>query len=209
MRVNPIHESSKEYASSKEEIEAVIQAGADCIMLPYFKSVNEVALFVDIVDGRVKIIPLMETPEAVADIEDIMRIDGVDELYIGLNDLSLGYGKKFMFELVEDGTVERLADRFRENEIPFGFGGIAALGKGMLPAEYVIKEHYRLGSSSVILSRSFLNVDKEKHFGVISKTFIQGVQEIRNLEAECARHRDYFEDNKQQMDSMIRKVSMA
>ena len=36
-----------------------------------------------------------------------------------------------------------------------GFGGIARLGFGMLPAEHVIAEHYRLGSTAVILSRSF------------------------------------------------------
>ncbi len=209
VRVNPIHSASEDYSSSKEEIERVIGAGADYIMLPYFKKAVEVEQFVDMVSGRAKTIPLVETPEAVECIEDILKIQGIDELYIGLNDLSLGYGKKFMFELIEDDTVEKLADRFKEKDIPFGFGGIAALGKGILPAEYVIKEHYRLGSSSAILSRSFLNVEKEKHLGVISKTFIQGIQDIRSLEEECARHRDYFEANKLQMDDMIRKVSGA
>lgn len=207
VRVNPIHDAAECYMSSKEEINAVLRAGADYIMLPYFRTVNEVQKFVELVSGRAKTIPLVETPEAVDVIEDILKIDGISELYIGLNDLSLGLGKKFMFELIEDGTVEKLADRFKEKGVPFGFGGIAALGKGMLPAEHVIKEHYRLGSSSAILSRSFLNVEKEKHFGVISKTFIQGVQEIRSLEKECAKHRDYFEGNKRQMDDMIRKVS--
>lgn len=207
VRVNPIHDSSEKYTSSQEEIEAVIEAGADYIMLPYFKSAAEVSRFVEMVGGRAKTIPLVETPEAVDAIEDILEIKGIDELYIGLNDLSLGYKKRFMFELVEDGTVERLANKFKEKGIPFGFGGIAALGKGALPAEYVIKEHYRLGSTSAILSRSFLNTDKEKHLGVISKAFMQGVSDIRWLEEECSLHRNYFEKNKIHMDELIRKVS--
>ena len=37
----------------------------------------------------------------------------------------------------------------------FGFGGIAALGSGELPAEWILAEHVRLGSSSVILSSRF------------------------------------------------------
>ena len=39
--------------------------------------------------------------------------------------------------------------------MPFGFGGIARIGDGLLPAEKILAEHVRLGSSSVILSRTF------------------------------------------------------
>lgn len=38
VRVNPIHEATQEYGSSQEEIDAVIEAGADIVMLPYFRS---------------------------------------------------------------------------------------------------------------------------------------------------------------------------
>lgn len=55
-------------------------------------------------------IPLLETPEAVKIVDDIIKLDGLDEIFVGLNDLSLGYGKKFMFELLCDGTVEKLSD---------------------------------------------------------------------------------------------------
>ena len=40
---------------------------------------------------------LLETPEAVEIIDDILDIDGIDEIHIGLNDLHLGYKMKFMF----------------------------------------------------------------------------------------------------------------
>lgn len=139
VRVNPIHEETEAYSSSEEEIEEVIKHGADIIMLPFFKTLEEVQRFFRCVDGRVRTCLLLETPEAVEIVDEILKLPEVKEIHIGLNDLSLGYGKKFMFELLADGTVERLCRKFREKEIAYGFGGIAALGKGMLPSEYIIK----------------------------------------------------------------------
>lgn len=65
VRVNPIHDSTEEYLSSKDEIDAVIEAGADIIMLPYFKSAQEVEKFIQYVNGRVKVLPLVETPDRI------------------------------------------------------------------------------------------------------------------------------------------------
>ena len=129
-------------------------------MLPMFKTCTEVEKFLDIIQGKVKTMLLLETKEAAAKIDDIIAIGGFDELHIGLNDLHLSYGRKFMFELLADGTVDRLAGRLNANNVTFGFGGIARIGYGMLPAEYIIAEHYRLNSQAAILSRSFCNADK-------------------------------------------------
>lgn len=203
VRINPIHEASEYFDSSREEIDGAIANGADILMLPYFKTVSEVQKFVQFVDGRAKTIPLVETPEAVSAIDDILCVDGIDEIFIGLNDLSLGYGKKFMFELLADGTVEDLSHKFRKKGIPFGFGGIASLGKGMLPSEKVITEHYRLGSTSAILSRSFCNVGQIDHMGVISSTFVNGVREIREFEKSVAIHSNFFQKN---IDSIVEDV---
>ena len=206
VRVNPIHNKTVDYCSSKEEIDAVIENGADIIMLPYFKSADEVREFVKIVDGRARTLPLLETVEAVDCIDEILDIDGIDEIFIGLNDLSLGYQKKFMFELLSDGTVEHLCHKFKKKGIPYGFGGIASLGKGMLPSEYIIKEHYRLGSTCSILSRSFCNIDMIKHFGVISSTFVNGIREIRELEKECERYMNYFTENKSEVARIVKSI---
>lgn len=206
VRVNPIHSKTKEYVSSEEEIEAVIKAGADIVMLPYFKTVKEVESFITLVNGRAKTLPLVETPEAVDAIDDILALDGIDEIFIGLNDLSLGYGKKFMFELLADGTVEMLCEKCKEVGIPYGFGGIASLGKGDLPSEYIIKEHYRLGSTCAILSRSFCNANVIKHMGEISNTFISGVKEIRELEKVCESHLKYFYDNQKDVKEKIELI---
>lgn len=205
VRINPIHEASDKYISSKEEIDKAIENGAQILMLPYFKTVDEVKTFVELVGGRVKTMPLLETPEAVECIDEILKLD-IDEILIGLNDLSLGYGKKFMFELLVDGTVENLCNKFKKKGIPYGFGGIAGLGKGVLPAEKIITEHYRLGSSRVILSRSFCDVNKVKHLGNISLTFINGIKEIREYEEKIASYKDFFTNNIEEVKKGVEQV---
>ncbi len=206
VRVNPIHDATDSYTSSEEEIDRAIENGADIVMLPFFKTVNEVERFLSAVRGRAKTMLLLETPEAVEIVDDLLCLEGIDLIHIGLNDLSLGYGMKFMFELLTDGTVERLCTKFREKNIPYGFGGIASLGKGMIPAEMIIKEHYRLGSTCAILSRSFCNVDKIDHMGVISSTFVNGMREIREFESECEKHIGYFINNKFELETAVKTI---
>ncbi|XZE55160.1 aldolase/citrate lyase family protein [Planctomycetaceae bacterium SH139] len=151
VRVNPL------YAKSDLEIDTVLDAGADLLMLPMFHSAATVAEFSALVAGRAGIIPLVETPQAARQIEQVAAVDGLSEIFIGLNDLHLGLGKRFMFELLADGTVERLGQAIKAGGLPFGFGGIARVGEGLLPAELVLGEHLRLGSQSVILSRTFFH----------------------------------------------------
>ncbi len=204
VRVNPIHEALPDYPSSAEEIDAVIEAGADIVMLPFFKTVEEVRSFLQMVDGRAGTMLLLETPEAVDCLDEILELPGIDEIHIGLNDLSLGYGRKFMFELLADGTVEQLCFKIRQKGIPYGFGGIAAPGNGMLPSEYIIREHYRLGSGCVILSRSFCDVQKVRDIGTINAMFLEGIRQIRALEAECENHARFFRENRLEL---VEKVS--
>ncbi len=206
VRVNPIHEKTDEYDSSEEEINAAIAAGADIVMLPFFKKASEVKRFLRIVDGRVKTMLLLETPEAVDVLDEILAIPGIDEIHIGINDLSLGYGKPFMFELLTDGTVERLCRRIGQAGIVYGFGGIASLGRGLVPAELIIKEHYRLGSKMTILSRSFCNIDRYDNIDAIEEIFFRGVREIRSLEKECASHAMYFIENKRELQAAVAEV---
>lgn len=205
-RINPIHDPLPDYPGSAVEIDRTIAAGADIIMLPYFKTPEEVRTFLKLVNGRVRTMLLLETREAVEHVDEILSIPGIDEIHIGINDLSLSYGKRFMFELLADGTVEQLCFKFRKKGIPFGFGGIASLGNGLLPSEYVIKEHYRLGSTCVILSRSFCDVMKIHHIGIINDTFLKGVRKIRELEQECAPHSEYFRENQRMVEQKVAEI---
>lgn len=207
VRVNPIHDATTQYASSECEIDVAISNGADIVMLPFFQKLDEVKRFLLAVGGRAKTMLLLETPEAVDIIDDILQLDGIDFIHIGLNDLSLGYGMKFMFELLADGTVDRLCAKFSKVGIPYGFGGIASLGKGLIPAEMVIMEHYRLGSTCAILSRSFCNVDKISHMGIISSTFINGLREIREFEKNCENtSATEFGNNRWELQSRVKSI---
>lgn len=206
VRVNPIHEATQEYGSSQEEIDAVIEAGADIVMLPYFKSVQEIHEFLTIVNGRVRTMLLLETKEAAAITDVILTMKGIDEIHIGLNDLSISYGKTFMFELLTDGTVERLCRKMELAGKFYGFGGIASLGRGMVPAEMIIKEHYRLGSHMAILSRSFCNINNFEELDAVEEIFYRGVREIRTLEKECGMHLKYFTDNRKELTAAVGSV---
>ena len=206
VRVNPIHEATNENCSSEEEVRAVIDAGADIIMLPFFKTVEEVKRFIACVDGRAKASLLMETPDAVALADAIMAVPGIGEIHIGLNDLSLGYGKTFMFELLCDGTIEKLCLKFKYSGIPYGFGGIASIGSGRLTAETILKEHYRLGSSMVILSRSFCNINKEKDNDYIREKFEIGIRSMRAFEKEIEIHSRYFKENEIILAKTVKEI---
>ena len=191
VRVNPIFEGSK------SEIDRVIDDGADIVMLPFFTSKEEVAEFAKYIGRRAKVMLLIETPEAAESIDEILEIEGIDYIHIGLNDLHLGYGMKFMFELLADGTVENLCNKIRIKGIPYGFGGIAQLGQGDLPAEYVIAEHHRLGSSMAILSRSFCNVNKINSIEEAQEVFDRGVFAVREYESKLKdKSKEFFEENR-------------
>lgn len=196
VRINPIHKTMENYFSSREEIEAAIKAGADILMLPYFKTMDEVKKFLNYVNGRTQTCLLVETPEAVLLLDEILKLDGIDMIHIGLNDLHLALGMKFMFELLADGTVDRLARIIKSKGIPFGFGGLATLDGGVLPGAAVLKEHYRLGSSMVIVSRSFCNTETVTDLEEIRQTFNIGIANIRHLEAEAKAAKTYFDNNR-------------
>lgn len=196
VRINPIHTAMADYFSSEEEIDAAIKAGADILMLPYFKTMDEVKKFLEYVNGRTKTCLLVETPEAALLLDEILELDGIDMIHLGLNDLHLALGMKFMFELLADGTVDRLAKKIKSKGIPFGFGGIATLEGGLLPGAAVLKEHYRLGSSMVIISRSFCNTDKVADLEEVRRIFNAGIASIRRLEKEAEAAKTYFSDNR-------------
>lgn len=206
VRINPIHDAREDYFSSEDEIEATIKAGADIIMLPFFKTVGEVSKFLSYVNGRAKTCLLVETPEAALLLDEILELKGIDMIHLGLNDLHLALGMKFMFELLADGTVDRLSAKIKAKGIPFGFGGIAMLNGGTLPGASVLKEHYRLGSSMVIVSRSFCNTDKITDIDEIRNIFNTGIADIRNLEKEAEKAYYYFIGNRKTVLQSVHEI---
>ena len=208
VRVNPITEASADFCGSEAEIDAVVAAGADVIMLPMAKTVGEVKRFAELVGKRAKTMLLLETAEAAEQIGEMLSLGVIDEVHIGLNDLHLALGKKFMFELLADGTVERLCKIISAHGVPYGFGGIARLGYGMLPSEYVICEHYRLGSSAAILSRSFANMNHVSDLDETRRIFDTETAKIRAYEADLARNTaEDFEKNRLETVRLVKTIS--
>lgn len=200
VRVNQI------YPGSQAEIDAVIEAGADVIMLPYFKTVAQVEAFLQYVNGRVKTCLLFETPESVSIVREILALDGIDECYIGLNDLHLGYGQTFLFEPLANGTVDEIAHEFIVAGKPFGFGGIARSGEGMLSADVVLAEHIRLGSSMVILSRAFCDVRTTPE-AECGQVFAVEVAKLRAAEQSYrTQSAEFFRNNHIELQQIVERI---
>lgn len=158
VRVNPVN------PGTREEVEAVLDAGADMLMLPMFTQAWELRDFAGLVAARVPVVALLETAGALASMPEWVATPGLAEVYVGLNDLHLSLGQRFMFEPLAAGVVDRVAALARGRGIGLGFGGIARLDEGLLPGRDVLAEHVRLGSRSVILSRTFHRSDSKGSF---------------------------------------------
>ena len=159
-----------------------------------------------IVDVRQRF--FLETKEAAECLDEVLANGGMDEIHIGLNDLHLSYGMTFMFELLADGTVERLTKKIKAKGLPYGFGGIARLGEGDLPAEKVIMEHYRLGSTRAILSRSFCNTDMTTDIEEIENIFKKNMKDLRNFEIQMDKETE-FEKNQEEVKRIVQKIVEA
>lgn len=172
VRVNPLG------PHTGGEVNAAIAAGARRLMLPMFESAHEVERFLHLVDGRVPVTLLAETPAAVANLGSyVPLLSPRDLIHFGLNDLRIALKLNFIFEVVASGLLEEPAAICRARGIGFGIGGIGRAGTGQLPAEMVMGELVRLGAQWVILSRTF-------HDGLESATRLQ---QSFDLSAELAK----------------------
>ena len=67
----------------------------------------------DLIDGRAYVSLLLETTQALVRIDEIVRVEGVDEISIGLNDLhralglSLGLLRNHLLRLLRGSKVAR------------------------------------------------------------------------------------------------------
>jgi len=171
VRINPFDENSK------AEIDAVIEAGADIVMLPMFRDQAQIDEVVRIIDGRALFCPLIETLDACAWFcSDEANLMGVDELYFGLNDLHLELNLRFMFASLLDSRVASAIAHAKDIGMPFGFGGIAPVDAGQLDGGSVAALHLELGSQRVILSRMFRPLLSEN-----STVFVEEVSRLRSV----------------------------
>ncbi len=202
VRVNPIH------PDSEREINEVVAAGADVIMLPMWKTADDVQTFLTLVNGRAKTLLLLETEEARLCLDEVLALDGIDEIHIGLNDLHLSEGKHNMFELFVDGVADEIVEKIKAKGIPFGIGGVGAVGKNLaIPAENVLAEHYRLGSSMAILARAFCNTDIISDYAEIQRVFEEGIRHNREYETMLGQQDEtFFEAKHRELTEKIKNL---
>lgn len=193
VRVNPIGKGSK------EEIDKVIEYGADVVMLPMFKTKEEVEKFVSLVNKRAKVCLLLETSEAFFRIDEILSVQGIDYIHIGLNDLHLSLSLDFMFECLAGDFMEHLVNKITKKGIEFGIGGIARIGEGELPAEVILREHIRLRSKMAILSRTFRDGSKEL------ETEIMKIRE--EYKKDLLLTKEELLENKNRIDKIVREIA--
>lgn len=193
---------------SRLEIEEVIEAGAEIIILPYFSTVDEAKEFIDQVARRAETCLLVETMQAVSSIREIVMLDGIDYIHIGLNDIHIQRGSNFMFEFLSDGLVDELAERIREARIPFGFGGVGRTDKLKPSGARILGEHIRLGSTGVILSRSFINPEAFDNIERFSDDLRIGVRDVRDCLVRLGKaSTEYLDENRRVCSREIIEVA--
>jgi hypothetical protein len=145
------------------EIDRVIAMGARSIMLPFFDTTDDVCAFVDRVGGRARTVLLVETARSANIIDNIVAIDGVDEIHVGLNDLRLSLGVTG-FEVMASPLLVKVSAVVRGAGMPFGFGRIGRPDDRNLPVdpELVYAQYPRLMADRAFVSRYFLLPDPDR-----------------------------------------------
>ncbi|MES2413216.1 MAG: aldolase/citrate lyase family protein [Pseudomonadota bacterium] len=201
VRVNPYHIDNPAAASA--ELDVVLAQGADLVMLPMFTNAPQLKAFAQMVAGRAPIVALLETAGALHSLHEWIDTPGLHEVFVGLNDLHLSLGCRFMFEPLLMGHVDKVAAAARARGLRFGFGGIARLSEGLVPGREVLAEHLRLGSQAVILSRTFNRAGGEK-------SFEEAVSELRAAEKQfLLRTPAEIETDRMRMAGLVRNLSGA
>lgn len=156
VRVNPLHQDSD------REISLALDCGARTLMLPMARHPREVERFISLVKGRARVLIQIETVELWRCCHELRDI-GWDLAYIGLNDLAISRGKNSIWELLEDGTIDRVFQLLPDR--PVGFGGVTRIGGGYpLPFIELLQEMARLHCHLSVLRRSFKRETAGRNF---------------------------------------------
>jgi len=135
-----------------DEVDLAVNGGADEILLPMVRTVEEVETTLDLVGGRCRLGILIETGDAVRLAPALGRLP-LSRVYVGLNDLAIDRGSRNIFVALCDGTVEHVRSHVR---VPFGVAGLTLPEQGFpIPCRLLIGEMARLGCEFTFLRRSF------------------------------------------------------
>lgn len=198
-RCNPIHRESA------TEIDRLIDAGVQAIMLPFFKTVAEAERFIRLVDERAHPVLLVETAESARLIAEICRVPGVREVHVGLNDMRLSLGWPSHFHVLVSDFLVGLCGVVLGAGLKLGVGGVGRAGDNDLPvpADLVSAQIVRLGATSALVSRSFFREPMPPDLNL-------ELQKLRAWFDQCAAQpRQWHDARRAELEACIRRVFAA
>ena len=153
-RINPVN------PTTADEIGRLIEVyGVQVLMLPMFTTPREVETFVKLVNGRATTVLLLENKTAAERVQEIVRVAGVDDLHVGINDLTLSLGRPNAnrFEVMATDLMKRIAEAVIPAGLRFGVGGIgrAMNNDQVIPGDLIYAQYPRLGATAALIARSF------------------------------------------------------
>ncbi len=203
VRIDPPHEHTC------EQVRKALDLGADLVRLPKFTKASQLEAIDRFVQGKPCVLPLVETTAALVRLRQFAGLPCIQRIHLGLNDLHIQLGLDFLFEPLAGGLGDLFAEGCKEAGKPFGIGGVARIGAGALPAEDILSEHARLGSTGAILSRAFHGgandadsehrVDLNHEVSLIRSTYT----------AHLARPASEVDEKKKQVHEAIWKVARS
>lgn len=139
--------------NTSAEVRDVLNAGADEIIVPMIRHIDQARSAVDSISGNAMITLMIETQEALSFVPALCSLP-IDRVYIGLNDLQISRGTASIFSSLVDGSLDKV--RSDVNGIQFGFGGLTLRGMGYpLPVSHLVADLARLNADFTFLRRSF------------------------------------------------------
>ncbi len=139
-----------------KEIDQVVDCNYDYIMLPMINNLENYFKIIKYIDKRIKVIPLIETSFSLIFLNYILHED-IDQVHFGLNDLSISFGTKNIFQILLSKIFINAIKESKKKCKIVGIGGIGLPENNndkINPLDLIF-EYKRIGSNSVILSRSF------------------------------------------------------
>ena len=165
------------YDQTPCEVENAIAAGADEILLPMVKNIEEVEKTLDLIGGRCGLGIMIETLAAVQLADSLAKLP-VSRAYAGLNDMAIERQSPNIFTALIDGTVESIRNAFT---IPFGFGGLTLPEGGCpVPCRLLIGEMARLRCDFSVLRRSFYRDTINKDVSIEIPRLLQYIERSRH-----------------------------
>ncbi len=167
--------------TTAEEVAQAVQAGADEILLPMVRTLEEVETVLDWVGGRCGVGILVETVAALELAGKLARLP-LSRVYTGLNDLAIERNTPNIFTALVDGTVENIRPFFT---VPFGFGGLTLPERGHpIPCRLLIAEMVRLGCHYSFLRRSFHRDIRGRDMAAEIRRLLGAMKEARQRSPE-------------------------